>query len=178
MMTYRKLGDYVAAEPYRPFRIRMASGQSFEIRHPEMILVGRTSARVYAPAGLDTEKPDNWHDVSLMLMETLEPVDTPLLDPQRTALASAQGESTEKRMMITSTLLSSYVKAQPFRPFRLQMAGGKTYDILHPEMIKVLKNYVIVFWFDPGETEVFDRMESVFLPLIESISHLDAAGGI
>jgi hypothetical protein len=48
MMTYRKLGEYVAAEPFRPFRIKMASGQVYEIRHPEMILVGRTSVRVYS----------------------------------------------------------------------------------------------------------------------------------
>ena len=85
MMTFRKVGDYVDAEPFRPFRIRMASGQSFEIRHPEMILVGRTSARVYGPSEMDSEKPDNWHDVSLMLMETLEPLDSSLLQTQRTA---------------------------------------------------------------------------------------------
>jgi hypothetical protein len=50
----------------------MASGQSFDIRHPEMILVGRTSVRVYTALGYgDNEK---WHDVSLMLMETIEPL--------------------------------------------------------------------------------------------------------
>jgi hypothetical protein len=75
MLTFRKIGDYVAAEPFRPFRIRMASGQSFEIRHPEMILVGRTSVRVYEPSEPDSGKPDYWHDVSFMLMETVEPVD-------------------------------------------------------------------------------------------------------
>jgi hypothetical protein len=85
MMTYRKLGDYVDAEPFRPFRIRMASGQSFEIRHPEMILVGRTTARVYGPSEPDSGKPDNWHDVSLMLMETLEPVDASARASQTTS---------------------------------------------------------------------------------------------
>ena len=83
MMTFRKIGDYVAAEPFRAFRIRMASGQSFDIRHPEMILVGRTSARVYAPSEPDSGKPDYWHDVSLMLMETLEPIGSALLEPQK-----------------------------------------------------------------------------------------------
>lgn len=73
MMTYRKLGDYVAAEPFRPFRIKMASGQSFDIRHPEMISVGRTSARVYSSTG--NEQTDKWHDVSMLLMETVEPFD-------------------------------------------------------------------------------------------------------
>ena len=47
MMTARKVLEYVAAEPFHPFRVRMASGQSFDIRHPEMILIGRSRVRVY-----------------------------------------------------------------------------------------------------------------------------------
>jgi hypothetical protein len=74
MKTYRKLGDYVAAEPFRPFRIKMASGASFEIRHPEMVLVGTTSAKVHS--SIDGAEDDvRWHDVSLLLMETLEPLE-------------------------------------------------------------------------------------------------------
>ncbi len=76
MMTYRKLGEYVAAEPFRPFRIRMASGQSFDIRHTEMLLVGRTSARVYTATG--TDQNEKWHETSLLLMETIEPLDAPV----------------------------------------------------------------------------------------------------
>ncbi len=85
MMTMRQITEYVTAEPFRPFRIRMASGQFFEIRHPEMILAGRTTARVYAPSEPDSGKPDYWHDVSLMLMETVEAVDASALAAQRTS---------------------------------------------------------------------------------------------
>jgi hypothetical protein len=73
MMTYRKLGEYVAADPFRPFRIRMASGQLFDIRHPEMILVGRTSVRIHGVVGAD--QIEKWHDASMLLMETIEPLD-------------------------------------------------------------------------------------------------------
>lgn len=91
MMTYRKLGEYVAAEPFRPFRIRMASGAMFEIRHPEMILVGKTSAKVYT--SLDgSDEGVRWHDVSLMLMETLEPLE-PLEPLELAAPGSAKGSS-------------------------------------------------------------------------------------
>ncbi len=76
MMTLRKLVDYVTAEPFRPFRINMASGQSFDIRHPEMILVGRSSVRVYTAVG--DEENEKWYDVSLMLMETIEPLSAAL----------------------------------------------------------------------------------------------------
>lgn len=75
MMTFRKVGEYVEAEPFRPFRIKMASGSTFEIRHPEMILVGRTSARIYTSAADDSGGGERWHDVSLPLMETLEPIE-------------------------------------------------------------------------------------------------------
>ena len=37
MLTFQRLARYVGAESFRPFRISMASGQVFEIRHPEMI---------------------------------------------------------------------------------------------------------------------------------------------
>ena len=73
MMTPRKVVEYVTAEPFRPFRMKMASGQSFDIRHPEMILVGRSSVRVYTVT--DEEENEKWHDVPLMLMETIEPID-------------------------------------------------------------------------------------------------------
>lgn len=75
MMTPRKVVDYVTAEPFRPFRIRMASGPSFEIRHPEVILVGRSSVRVQTAVG--AAEQEKWYDVSLMLMETIEPLDVP-----------------------------------------------------------------------------------------------------
>lgn len=85
MMTYKALGNYISAERFRPFRIRMASGQEFEIRHPEMILVGRTSARVYAPNPPDSDGPDHWHEPSLMLMESIEPLDQPAAYPSNQA---------------------------------------------------------------------------------------------
>ena len=73
MITSRKIMDYVSAEPFLPFRIKMASGQTFEVRHPEMILIGRSSVRVHTYADAETGVGDRWHDVSMMLMETIEP---------------------------------------------------------------------------------------------------------
>ncbi len=78
MMTFRMIGEYVAAEPFRPFRIKMASGQFFDVRHPEMILVGRTSVRVFTTSEIGAENGDRWQDVSLTLMETIERMDAPL----------------------------------------------------------------------------------------------------
>jgi hypothetical protein len=75
--------------------------------------------------------------------------------------------------MLTPPQVLSYTKAQPFRAFQLHMASGKTFDIRHPEMVKVGKSFLIVFSFAAGEPEVVEQFETVSLMLIESISHLD-----
>jgi hypothetical protein len=76
MITFRQLGDYVAAEPFRPFRISMASGQSFVIRHPEMISVGRSTATIHTFWSEDPEQGKHRDfEVSLLLMESVEPLE-------------------------------------------------------------------------------------------------------
>ena len=75
--------------------------------------------------------------------------------------------------MLTPPQILDYVKAQPFRSFRLHMASGKTFDIRHPEMVKVGKSYLLVFSLVTGEPEDIEQWETVSLMLIESISHLD-----
>lgn len=77
MIYSNHIMEYVSAEPFRPFRINMASGQSFEIRHPEMILVGKSLVRVYQAAGEVPGQPPQWHDASLLLMASIEPLESP-----------------------------------------------------------------------------------------------------
>ena len=76
--------------------------------------------------------------------------------------------------MITSQDLLSYVKAKPFRPFRIHMASGETFDVRHPEMARVGRNSLILFTFVGEGPDVFDRWETVSSVLMERISHLDA----
>ena len=75
--------------------------------------------------------------------------------------------------MMTPQSILEYVKAEPFRPFRLHTASGRTFDVRHPEMIKVLKNYVLVFKVDSETPEFPEGYESVSLMLTESVSHLE-----
>ena len=76
--------------------------------------------------------------------------------------------------MLTPESLRGYVKAEPFRPFRIHLASGRTFDVRHPEMLKVLKNYVLVFKANDETSEFADEWESVSLMLTESVSHLEA----
>jgi hypothetical protein len=76
MMTFQRLAKYVAAEPFRPFRISMASGKVFEIRHPEMVQVGRTTVTIFTYLSDDAEEAkEREHGVSMLLIESLEPLD-------------------------------------------------------------------------------------------------------
>jgi len=75
--------------------------------------------------------------------------------------------------MLTAPHVLTYVKAQPFRPFRLHMASGKSFAVRHPEMVKVGKTFLLVFSFATEEFEIVEQWETVSLMLIEAISHLE-----
>jgi hypothetical protein len=78
MITFQRLARYVGAEPFRPFRINMASGQNFEIRHPEKIAVNRKLALIFTYMSDDPEQArQREHEVSLLLMESVEPLNVP-----------------------------------------------------------------------------------------------------
>ena len=75
MMTPREVINHIAAEPFRPFRIHTASGRDFEVRHPEVVQVGRTTLTLFAPA-LDVPDAEGpWIKLSLMLIESIEPME-------------------------------------------------------------------------------------------------------
>jgi hypothetical protein len=76
--------------------------------------------------------------------------------------------------------LLSYVRAAPFRPFRLVMNSGRAFDIRHPETIRVGRD---VFHYYHAETPdaPFDRWDTVSLLLIERVETIEtpasASGG-
>jgi hypothetical protein len=76
-------------------------------------------------------------------------------------------------VMITPQALLEHVKAKPFQPLRMHMASGRTFDIRHPEMIKVLKSCALVFGTSEDGQEIPDDWETVSLTLIEFVSGLE-----
>ena len=72
MMTPKTLLEYMTAEPFRSFRLSMASGKTFEVRHPENIALSKSSAKIYAPEDGAEDGPEHWHNISLMLIEFVE----------------------------------------------------------------------------------------------------------
>jgi hypothetical protein len=76
---------------------------------------------------------------------------------------------------MTSQEVLNFVQAKPFRPFQIRMNSGRTFDIRHPEMVRVGKRDVLIFTFVSDSPDVYDKWQNVSLVLIESLAPLDAA---
>ena len=76
---------------------------------------------------------------------------------------------------MTSQEILNYLQVQPFRPFRIRMNSGRTFDIPHPEMVRVGRRDVLIFTFVSDSPDVYDRWENVSLILIESLAPLEAS---
>lgn len=67
-----------------------------------------------------------------------------------------------------------WLRAQPFRPFVLVTVSGDSYEVRHPEWIKLLRTSVIIF--RPSESDqVYDGAQMLNLTLIERIEPAIAA---
>jgi hypothetical protein len=63
---------WARATPFVPFRIRLNSGRTFDIRHPEMARVGRSSVNIYSFSGEPMDPYERMEMVSLALIESIE----------------------------------------------------------------------------------------------------------
>jgi hypothetical protein len=70
--------------------------------------------------------------------------------------------------------LLTWTRASPFVPFRIRLNSGRTFDIRHPEMLRVGRSAVNVYTFAGEPADPFERMEMVSLVLIESVEPLEA----
>ena len=76
--------------------------------------------------------------------------------------------------MIAPQELLNYLKAKPFRPFRIHMASGESFEVRHPEMARVGRNTLILFTFVSDNPDIYDRWETISLMLMERVSQIDA----
>jgi hypothetical protein len=65
---------WVRAVPFQPFRICLNSGKTYEIRHPEMLRVGRSTVNVFSFVGEPSDPYERLEMVSLLLIERIEPI--------------------------------------------------------------------------------------------------------
>ena len=65
---------WLRAVPFQPFRIYLNSGKTYDIRHPEMLRIGRTTMQIYSFAGEPADPYERVEMVSLLLIERIESV--------------------------------------------------------------------------------------------------------
>ncbi|MFO7902884.1 MAG: hypothetical protein ACQESR_22080 [Planctomycetota bacterium] len=73
-MRADEVRDLLRKQPFQPFRVRLSTGQGYEIRHPEFAALTRASLFVGAP----TEKgrlPDRMIQCDLLHVTALEPLE-------------------------------------------------------------------------------------------------------
>jgi hypothetical protein len=68
--------------------------------------------------------------------------------------------------------LMNHVRGLPGQPFRIVLNSGRSYDILHREIITVGRDVFLYFYCTAG-AEYFDRWDTVSLLLIERIEQID-----
>lgn len=64
---------YLDPTSFRPFRITMNSGRTFDVGHPENLTVLRWTALVFDKAADGVL--ENWHEISLLLIQEVRKQD-------------------------------------------------------------------------------------------------------
>jgi hypothetical protein len=72
-MTLQTFRNLLATKPFRPFRLVMSSGESYEVRHPEMAMLTRTDILVGVDVD-DDNVPAEFKICSLLHVTSVEPL--------------------------------------------------------------------------------------------------------
>ena len=76
-MQVEDLERRLRTRPFWPFRIHLTDGVAYEVRHPEMCLLGRRTAVIGLAADPDATVFDRAVDVDLLHIVRVEPTDLP-----------------------------------------------------------------------------------------------------
>jgi hypothetical protein len=130
-MMLQTLRDMMMRRPFEPFRIIMSSGKAYEVRRPEMAMLNRTD--IYVGVGkIHKGVPAEFRICSLVDMKSIEPA--PAVLPL----------SNKGMIDMTLQTFRDLLAERPFKPFRLVMSSGKTYEVRHPEMAWLTRTDILV----------------------------------
>jgi hypothetical protein len=79
-MTVQTFRELLSQRPFKPFRLVMSSGQTYDVRHPEMAMLTRTDILV----GIDETRhgvPASFKICSLLHVTAVEPLSTAATGP-------------------------------------------------------------------------------------------------
>jgi hypothetical protein len=73
-MTLNPFAQAIRRQPFRPFRVILTTGAAYDIRHPELIMVGRRSAGLGRPSRPDQTAYDTALQVVLLHVVGVEEI--------------------------------------------------------------------------------------------------------
>jgi hypothetical protein len=73
-MTQDELQEWARRQPFRPFRLTLTTGAAYEIRHPDLIMVGRRSAVLGVTRRPDRRVFDTALQVDLLHVVSVEEI--------------------------------------------------------------------------------------------------------
>lgn len=73
-MTLQTFQDLLRRRPFQPFRLIMSSGESYDVRHPEMAMLTRND--ILIGTDVDEGVPSEFKICSLLHVATIEPLKT------------------------------------------------------------------------------------------------------
>jgi hypothetical protein len=71
-MTVQTFKEMLATRPFKPVKITMSSGDSYELRHPEMAVLTRTSLMI--AINMQDGIPDDFRTLSLLHIASMKPL--------------------------------------------------------------------------------------------------------
>ena len=74
-MTVQTFREMLGRRPFQPVKLTLSSGQSYEIRHPEMAMLTRTSILIGVDLAADGV-PAEFKIISLLHVTAIEPLTT------------------------------------------------------------------------------------------------------
>jgi hypothetical protein len=69
-----EINHLLREQPFQPFRILLSNGNSYDIRHPELVSVGRTRLFIGIPAAESPSYFDDWALVALVHINDVRPL--------------------------------------------------------------------------------------------------------
>jgi hypothetical protein len=68
----------------------------------------------------------------------------------------------------------AFLREQPFRPIRVTLTDGRTYDIRHPELALVARGIIVVGIPGKDESEFPDHTVTLSLLHVMQVEHLES----
>jgi hypothetical protein len=75
-MRPEDIREFLQRRPFQPFRMTLTDGRTYEVRHPELAMTGRSAVAIGLPAPNDAEPVyDRLVTVSLLHIMQIEPLE-------------------------------------------------------------------------------------------------------